>query len=154
MENSTKMLTNNRKGLMAQPFQEQKRHRLAWKVPCLLSCGKTEAHNAFRHELLRIFSPSRNVQAIAGYRTLQVLLIPKHQQKPKVPHHLHSGAFLQAASSFPGHFLAQVDVVFALQFPVTPCSEVSDTSVFSAWSSVAASLTECLTGISRLSCIS
>ena len=152
MENSTKMLTNNRTGLMAQPFRNKRDTVLRGKF--LVSYPAEKPHNAFRHELLRIFSPSRNVQAIAGYRTPQVLLISKHQQKPKVPHHLHSGAFLQAASSFPGHFLAQVDVVFALQFPVTPCSEVSDTSVFSAWSSVAASLTECLTGISRLSCIS
>ena len=39
------------------------------------------------------------------------------QQKPNVPHHLHSGAALQVFSSFPGHFLAQFDLVLALQSP-------------------------------------
>ena len=56
------------------------------------------------------------------------------QQKPNFPHHLHSGASLQAFSSFPGHFLAQLDLVLALQSPCTFCSELAEASTCSEWS--------------------
>ena len=66
------------------------------------------------------------------------------QQKPNVPHHLHSGAALQAFSSFPGHFLAQLDLVLALQSPCTFCLELAEASTCSEWSWMAASWRECL----------
>ena len=69
------------------------------------------------------------------------------QQKPNVPHHLHSGAALQAFSSFPGHFLAQLDLVLALQSPCTFCSELAEASTCSEWSWMAASWRECLSKI-------
>ena len=69
------------------------------------------------------------------------------QQKPNVPHHLHSGAALQVFSSFPGHFLAQLDLVLALQSPCTFCSELAEASTCSEWSWMVASWWECLSAI-------